>query len=117
MNDGLPALEANRAARDAALSAVTARFSQLQSGLAAKGIGERLIDHARGKAESAAHEAVEIAEENKSVIAATAAALTLWVLRKPLANQAQKWLPVAWQSLARRWSRPDAKSDGKENEA
>lgn len=94
--------DAERQARDAALSRLTGRYVRLRAGLEEKSVVERLVEHASGKAKAAANEAVEIAEENKGVIAGTTALLVLWMLRRPIAGQARKWLPqlpVTWQRI------------------
>jgi len=94
-----------RDARDSARAALTGRYLKLREGLAEKGIGARLVDDAKGKAKAAANEAVEIAKENKGIVAATLGALVVWALRKPLLDQAEKWgprIPAAFRDLTSR---------------
>lgn len=75
-----------RQARDQALAQLTGRYDRLRGGLAEKGVAARMSDAAKSKAKAAAQEAVEIADSNKGVIAATGAALALWLFRKPLSD-------------------------------
>lgn len=94
---------AEREARDSALAAFTGRYVRLRKGLAEKSIGARVADDVKGKAKAAVGEAVEIAKENKGVVAATLGALVVWVFRKPILDQAQKWaprIPAAFRNLA-----------------
>ncbi len=105
MSGGNDPIVAERDARDTARAAMTGRYVRLRTGLAEKGIGARLADDAKGKATAAASEAVEIAKENKGVVAATLGALVIWALRKPLLDQAEKWaprIPEAFRSMASR---------------
>lgn len=94
-----------RAERDAALTSVTDSYDRLRGGLADKGIGKRVAEEAANKAKSSAKEVIDIAVENKGVVAVTVGALAIWFARKPLGEQAVKaWdrLPLAWQSLKAR---------------
>jgi hypothetical protein len=103
VSDSADPITDERDARDFAKAAFTGRYLRLREGLAEKGIGARVVDDVKGKAKAAANEAVEIARENKGVVAATAGALVVWVLRKPLLEQAQKWaprIPATFRNLA-----------------
>ncbi len=103
MSEAGDSVTSERDARDSAKAAFTNRYIRLRDGLAEKGIGARIADDVKGTAKAAAKEAVEIAVENKGVIAATVGALVVWVLRKPLLDQAQKWaprIPAAFRDMA-----------------
>ena len=79
---GLPdQLASNRAARSAARGAFDAKLAQVQADLAARGIGGRMADTASTEIKDALGEAAAIARESKGIIAATGAALALWLLR------------------------------------
>ncbi len=93
MSDPAERFAANRELRDQALGVLTERYGRLKSGLADKGVGERLADHAKVKAGAAAKEALEIASDSRGVIAATLLALLAWYFRKPLITLASKQLP------------------------
>ena len=97
-----------RAERDAALTSVTGSYDRLRGGLADKGIGKRVAEEAANKAKSSAKEAIDIAVENKGVVAVTVGALAIWFARKPLGEHAVKaWdrLPGVWQRLKARIDR------------
>ena len=103
MSDGSDPIASGRDARNSAKSAFTGHYLRLREGLAEKGIGARVADDVKGKAKAAANEAVEIARENKGVIAATVGALVIWALRKPLLDQTEKWaprIPAAFRNMA-----------------
>lgn len=74
----------DRTNRMAARQLVDARLSQVKADLAARGIGGRIADKAGEDARAMAGEALAVAKESKGIIAATAAALGLWLLREPL---------------------------------
>jgi hypothetical protein len=73
-------LEQARAARNTAHRAFRARLAQIDEDLSARGIGGRLAD----RAGEALAEAVDVANENRAVVAGTLAALALWLFRRPL---------------------------------
>ena len=78
------ALEQAKATRNAAHAAYSESLAQVQEDLSARGIGGRLAD----RAGEALAEAVDVANENKGVIAGTIAALGLWLLRGPIIDLA-----------------------------
>ena len=107
MNQPIDDLASNRTARDEALGALTGHARRIKTGLEEKSIGERLAEHAASKARSAGQEALDVARDSKSVIAGTAAALALWLFRKPIEQQARKLLPRAadaWHQISTRVS-------------
>jgi hypothetical protein len=77
-------LEQAKAARNAAHAAYSQSLAQVQEDLSARSIAGRLAD----RAGEAMAEAAEVANENKSVIAGTIAALGLWLLRGPIIDLA-----------------------------
>jgi hypothetical protein len=102
---GLPdQLASNRAARSAARGAFDAKLAQVQADLAARGIGGRVADMASTEIKDALGEAAAIARESKGIIAATGAALALWLLRAPL-------IAFAGRRLASRRKTADVQAD------
>ncbi|MCB2061820.1 MAG: hypothetical protein R3E09_16745 [Novosphingobium sp.] len=77
-------VHADRAVRDAARDAFESRVIQIRSDLEARGVGGRIADRLGQEARDAFDEAMEIAEQNKGVIAGTLGALALWFLRNPI---------------------------------
>lgn len=77
-------LAGDRASRTAARGLFDRRLSQVKADLSARGIGGRIKDTARHKGEDALAEGLEIARDNRGIVAAIGAALALWVFRKPL---------------------------------
>ena len=77
-------LREDRALRDAAKGTFDANVARVRADLDARGIGGRIIDKATGDVKAAALEAVEIADQNRGIVAGTVGALVLWFARKPL---------------------------------
>ncbi|MEY4239902.1 MAG: hypothetical protein RL339_2503 [Pseudomonadota bacterium] len=77
-------LEADRANRKAAWALFEGRLTQVKEDLAARSIGGRIADKAKGDALAVVDEAVAVAKDNKGLIAATIAALLAWTFRAPL---------------------------------
>lgn len=84
MTEAETRLAKDRATREAALGNFNANFAQVKADLEARGIGGRIADKAGEEVRAAFDETLTIASESKGVIAATLAALTLWLLRNPL---------------------------------
>lgn len=74
----------NRHVRDAARALVDADVGNLRADLAAKGIGERAVDRITEGASELYAEALEVAAENKGILAGILAALLLWFARDPI---------------------------------
>jgi hypothetical protein len=74
----------DRALRNAAHALVKAQVAQVRQDLAAKGIGQRMADKAGDGVKAAADHSLEVASSNRGIVAATVAALVLWLLRNPL---------------------------------
>lgn len=85
MSDGETRLVQDRASRTAARGLFDRRLMQVKTDLSARGIGGRIKDKAVQQGEEALAQGLEIARENRGIVAATGAALALWFFRKPLA--------------------------------
>ena len=92
MSEPETSLAADRATRNSARSLFDARLAQVKSDDAARGIGGRIKDRVIADAQNAASTSLEIAKAQKGVVAGTAAALALWLARKPI---------LAWVSALR----------------
>ncbi len=84
MSDAEQRLIADRVNRNAARELVERGTGQVKSDLAARGIGGRIKDKLTGEVEDALATGVEVARENKPVIAGTIGLLLVWFLRGPL---------------------------------
>lgn len=73
-----------RALRDSAWAVVKADLAALGDELEERGIGERVKDKAVEEAQDAWGQAVDIAADNKGVVAATVLALLAWFFRGPI---------------------------------
>lgn len=88
-DDAASRLATDRAARNAARAVVDANLAQVKADLAARSIGGRVADKAKGDALDFAGQAVNVARESKGIIAAAIGALALWTLRGPLTDFAR----------------------------
>ena len=77
-------LRQDRALRDAAKGSFDANVAQVKADFAARGIGGRIADKATKEAKAAARLALEVADENRGIVAGTLGALILWFGRNPL---------------------------------
>jgi hypothetical protein len=84
MSEAERQLAEDRQNRAAARALFDRRMSQVKGDLDARGIGGRIKDSAVSKGEEAVAQGLEIARENKGILAATGAALALWLFRNPL---------------------------------
>jgi hypothetical protein len=75
-----------RALSEAAWAVVRADLAALRQHLDDRGIGERIKDRATEEAQEAWDYAVDVAAENKGVVAATLLALLAWFLRGPIGS-------------------------------
>ena len=75
---------AHRRARDAARSLFDQRLALVRADVEARGVGGRIADKVSGDARDMLDEAIEIADQNRGVVAGTLLALVLWFLRNPL---------------------------------
>ncbi len=71
-------------ARDTARAIFDARLAQVRQDLDARGLGGRIADKVGEEAREVFHDALEVADDSKGVIAGTVGALGLWLLRKPI---------------------------------
>ena len=99
MSDRETALRDDRANRNAARRVFTARLGRIKGELTARGVGGRIADSAGEKAAKLADEGLAVARESKGVIAATGAALLLWMFRGPLGQVSQPWLERAQHAI------------------
>ncbi len=84
MTDLRQRMTEDRHLRDSAKALVKADIAHLKSELAAKGIGERAMDRVKGGAADVYDEAVEVAGNNKGVLAALVSAILIWFARNPI---------------------------------
>lgn len=85
-----------RAQRDSARKLVRDDIARLKGDLAEQPIPERVAETAKQEAAELATTTLEVANENRLVIAGTLAALVAWFARRPLirlANRAGRALP------------------------
>ena len=74
----------DRALRNAARALVQADVEHLKADLKGKSIGSRVADRMTEGAVDVFEEAVEVAEDNKGVLATLIAAVVLWFTRNPI---------------------------------
>lgn len=77
-------IERLRLARNGARTRFDAMIEQVKSDFSARGVGARITDTLTEDARETAAYALDIARENKGVIAGTLAAIALWFLRNPI---------------------------------
>lgn len=82
--DSLLQLRQDRALRDAAMALVKADYHNVQASLSEASVTERATLRAKSAARDIAHEAADLARDNKGVVAAVAGATALWFAREPL---------------------------------
>lgn len=84
MSEAERQLAEDRAMRKQARGLFEARLEQVKADYAARGIGGRIKAKLTDQVFDAADHAIDVARENKGVIAATAGALAVWLFRAPL---------------------------------
>lgn len=77
-------LREDRALRDAALALLKADVAHLRADLAGKSMGERFMDRISEGAVDVFDEAVEVANNNRGVLATLIAAVLVWFARNPI---------------------------------
>lgn len=77
-------LAQQRVLRDRARAGFVARVERLRSEMAPDALAGRLIDDVTYKTRGVVVQAIEIASDNRGIVAGTAAALALWLARRPL---------------------------------
>jgi hypothetical protein len=73
-----------REARDAARARFDAGIRQVKADLDASSVGARVAGKLQDDARKAANYALDVAGDNKGVIAGTGGAIALWLLRDPI---------------------------------
>lgn len=84
MSDPFKQLAEDRAVRSAAWDVFENDWAQIRSDLDARGVPGRIADTAGEQAREIFDTAIEVADENRTVVGGTVAALLLWLLRNPL---------------------------------
>jgi hypothetical protein len=84
MNQLAQQVKAERQRRDSARAAFNTRLAQVKIDLKARGIGGRIADTVSEEAYNALAEAQEVANQNRTIVLGTLAAVALWLLRHPL---------------------------------
>jgi hypothetical protein len=84
MTEPLPRMEQARQARNIARASFDGDLAQVKADLAARGVGGRIADKASDTATQVLADAIEIADNNRAVVAGTIAALGLWFMRRPI---------------------------------
>lgn len=77
-------LREDRVLRNAAWALFEADIAHLRASLAGKSISSRIVDRIGEGASDVLDEAMEVADNNKGVIATLIAAIVLWFARHPL---------------------------------
>lgn len=77
-------LREDRAMRNAAHAIFSADLAHLRASLAGKSISSRIVDRIGEGASEVLDEAMEVADNNKGVIATLIAAILLWFARHPI---------------------------------
>lgn len=83
-------LAAQRAARLLARADFTRQLAQAKVDLAPTALKRRVIAEAQRTSLSVAQQAIEIANDSRGIVAATAGVLALWLARKPIMANAGK---------------------------
>lgn len=87
-----PTLVEHRAARNRARDEFNRQLAQARADLAPTMLKRRVLAEAQRTTLSVAQQAIEIANDSRGVVAATVAALALWLTRKPIMAEAGKLL-------------------------
>jgi hypothetical protein len=90
MKDSETRLLTDRANRNAARQLVDGGVAQVKSDLAARGVGGRVKDKLTGEVEDAVATGIDVARQNKPVIAGTIGLLLVWLLRGQLGRLAKR---------------------------
>lgn len=98
-----------KAARDAARKRLTERVGRLKSDAAPGGIAKRAMDDIAYRSSIGARHLIEIANDNRGIVAGTVTALALWLAREPLGlalsalgDRMQKRVPLLRRLLPKR---------------
>lgn len=85
-------LREDRATRDAARANFDGALERVKGDLSARGVGGRIADKLGKDARAVFDHGLEVADEHRSVVAGTAVALVLWVLRRPIIENLERLL-------------------------
>lgn len=77
-------LREDRAIRDAARALVKADLAQLKNTFSGKSLAQRVTDRVSEGAQDVFEEAVEVADNNRGVLATLLAAVVLWFAHNPI---------------------------------
>ena len=77
-------IESLRAARNSARAYFDTSLEQVKSDFGARSVGSRITSKVKEDAKAAAVYALDVARDNKGVVAGTLAALVLWFFRNPI---------------------------------
>jgi hypothetical protein len=94
MSDPFKRLAEDRAVRNEAWEVFEEDWSQIRADLDARGVGGRIADKAGEEAREVFDTAIAVADENRSVVGGTVAALLLWLLRNPLIDLVRRLFGV-----------------------
>jgi hypothetical protein len=90
MSNSVPQLAEKRAARTRARAEFQRRIGIAKVDLAPAVLKRRAVTEAQRKTMSVAHQAIDIANDSRGIVAATVAALLLWLARKPIMGGANR---------------------------
>lgn len=90
MSEAEQRLAADRANRSAARGLFEQRLARVKQDLAARSVPARAGARARDEAFELLDQGIDVARSSKGIIAATAGALVLWLVRRPLLGWAQE---------------------------
>ena len=83
-SDAEEALARQREARDRARAGFATRLNKLREEMTPDAIAGRLIEDRTYKTQGVVGQAMEIANDNRGVVAGTVAALAMWAARRPM---------------------------------
>lgn len=90
MSKPAPQLASQRAARDRARADFQRRLGVARVDLAPEVLKRRALAEAQRTSLAVAHQAIDIANDSRGVVAATVAAIVLWFTRKPITAGARR---------------------------
>lgn len=85
-------LAEDRGNRTAARRLLEQRLARVRADLELRGLVERTKDRAQEQVFRALDHGIDVARDNKGVVAATLGALALWLGRRPVLEQVRAWL-------------------------
>lgn len=98
-------LAADRAARNAAKSALDERVAHLREALDERSVKGRMVDEALARAQAGADEALAVASDSRWVLVGTVVALGAWFARRPLGKALRGAMAGARAEPSARWPR------------